>query len=173
MPANLEIKARIASSNKAVETARSLDAVYCGDLYQTDTYFCAPNGRLKLREIRGQQSELIFYERGEKSARRHSEFKIYPVEDGLGLKNILEHAMGIRAFVEKKRALFLYESARIHIDEVVDLGQFIEFEVPVSDVPGPAERMMEFLMGKFHIEENDCICHSYVDMIQKSYGITL
>jgi len=34
---------------------------------------------------------------------------------------VLEKALGVRAVVDKKRDLYLYKNARIHIDEVAGL----------------------------------------------------
>lgn len=165
MPQNLEIKARIVQAGIAITTARHLKAQDEGILEQTDTYYRVEKGRLKLREIRGSHAELIFYLREEDSPRRVSNFQIYPVHDVPGLKEILSQSLGIRAEVKKTRTLFMYERARIHIDDVRDLGSFIEFEVPIDGEPREAEKKMRLLMIAFQIRDNDCIRQSYAEML--------
>ena len=46
---NVELKARDPHPERSLERARALGAEDRGELRQRDTYFAAPNGRLKLR----------------------------------------------------------------------------------------------------------------------------
>ena len=165
MPRNLEIKARIDNVKLAQTIAQSINATYAGVLHQVDTYFIVQQGRLKLREIIDSHSELIYYLREETSVQRKSDYEIHPVHNGLSLKRILEHSLGIAATVQKTRTLFLYGDARIHIDEVKELGSFLEFEVPVLDSHSAAEQTMQFLIEKFNIQKTDFLHHSYLDMM--------
>ena len=48
---NIELKARVADLNAAARAAEALGATRRALLVQTDTYFHARQGRLKLREI--------------------------------------------------------------------------------------------------------------------------
>ena len=55
---NIEIKARLGNLSTAEATANALpEAVRHADIRQVDTYFQVPNGRLKLREITGDQTQ--------------------------------------------------------------------------------------------------------------------
>ncbi|MGE3805010.1 MAG: adenylate cyclase, partial [Gemmataceae bacterium] len=59
---NLEVKARCGDLARARQVVQEL----CGPPrveHQVDTYFQVPRGRLKLREIDGQEAALIAYER--------------------------------------------------------------------------------------------------------------
>ncbi len=171
MPRNLEVKAKIASIQNAIEFAEVLHARHAGILRQTDTYFKVPRGRLKLREIHGDHSELIFYEREETSGHRMSQFEQFPVSDPDRLKFLLTSACGVRGIVEKERILFLCnETIRIHLDDVKNLGAFLEFEIPVSDFPD-AEEQMEMLVRHFHIRPSDYVMTSYIDLIDESAKI--
>ena len=163
MPANLEIKARLAETGKALIVAHSLPARYAGELKQKDTYFSVENGRLKLREADNSIAELIFYRRVENSDRRRSNFCIYPATDPKSLKAILKGAYGIRGVVEKKRSLFLYNGSRIHIDDVKGLGHFLEFEVPLNRTDG--RKKIDFLTEVFNVRKEDYVRESYIDMI--------
>ena len=168
MPRNLEVKAKIASIPDCIALAEALHAKHAGILLQTDTYFNVTCGRLKLREIHGIHSELIFYEREETSARRMSKFEQFPVSDPDRLKFLLTSACGVRGIVEKERILFLYdETIRIHLDNVRNLGAFLEFEIPVSDFTD-AEEQMEMLVRHFHIRRDDYVIKSYIDLIDES-----
>ena len=60
---NLEIKAKLPDRANTLQAALRLGAEFNATLIQTDTYFRVPHGRLKLREIEGEHSELIFYDR--------------------------------------------------------------------------------------------------------------
>ena len=64
---NIEFKARLDDPKAALAKARALDADLWGDLRQTDTYFDAAYGRLKLRETAGFPGELVRYERTKKA----------------------------------------------------------------------------------------------------------
>ena len=38
----------------------------------------------------------------------------------------LAEALGVRSVVRKRREIYLYHNVRIHLDEVCDLGRFLE-----------------------------------------------
>jgi predicted adenylyl cyclase CyaB len=167
MPANLELKAACADPGSAHRTAHSIGARDEGILLQTDTYFGVPDGRLKLREIEGDRSELISYRRPNATPARTSRFEICPVEHPLEMIRLLELLFGIRCVVRKKRSLYLLGATRIHIDEVEGLGSFIEFEIPRGDTRLNPEEMLDRLVKEFGIGEEDVIRHSYVDMMEQ------
>ncbi|HUL44143.1 MAG TPA: class IV adenylate cyclase [Bacteroidota bacterium] len=165
MPRNLEVKAKITTIESARVLAESIHANYAGTLHQTDTYFRVSNGRLKLREINGTHAELIRYEREESSSRRESRFDVCPIKNLDGIKSLLRVACGVRGVVEKTRILYLLDgSTRIHLDEVKDLGVFLEFEVPVAKEEEASEQL-EFLIKHFGIQQSDFVKNSYIDML--------
>jgi predicted adenylyl cyclase CyaB len=166
MPKNLEIKARIQDITFTKNICERLNCTYVGQLKQTDTYFRVSQGRLKLREIENEHAELIRYDRQENSEQRTSDFEIYKCENGLALKKLLSDSLGVRAVVEKLRTLFLHEDTRIHLDEVMRLGMFLEFEVPVGSSSEKARETMNFLIQKFGIEKKDYYLNSYVDLLE-------
>ncbi len=126
---NLEFKARVADHDALASAFSRHGAMPAGMLRQTDTYFSVARGRLKIREVVNGRTELIFYDRDE-SLTNHMEshYRLVDVNDP-GLKIVLEAAMGIKIVVKKKRRLYLWKNARIHLDEVETLGKFLEFEV--------------------------------------------
>ena len=129
MARNLEFKAKVNDPSSLEKVFKDHGAVFIDDLRQTDTYFSVQNGRLKFREILGKGSELIFYKRDETSTvGMCSDYDILPVSD-LSLKDFLANSFGVKTIVEKERKLLKLENARIHIDYVIGLGDFLEFEV--------------------------------------------
>ena len=130
---NLEFKAEVREQEKLQKTFTENGARFVGVLNQRDTYFNVVEGRLKLRETEGRKAELIFYKRNEASpSAMESLYSILPVEDP-SLREFLSGSLGVKAVVDKKRLLLMLRNARIHLDEVVGLGRFLEFEVVSAD----------------------------------------
>lgn len=126
---NLEFKAKINETVALEEAFKQDGASFVDILEQTDTYFVVPRGRLKLREATGRKPELIFYERDEKSSGgMRSLYTVIPMEDA-AVKDALSRALGVKVVVAKSRRLLMLKNARIHIDEVKNLGSYMEFEV--------------------------------------------
>ena len=153
MPRNIELKARVASLDAARSTAQRLATARLGTMHQIDTYFYVPRGRLKLREIDGQGAQLISYQRSNAAEARPSDYRIESVDDGEALKRDLAASHGIQVVVDKTREVFLYHNVRIHLDEVQDLGAFLEFEAvlddEIDDAAGHAQ--VEWLCAQFGI----------------------
>ena len=166
MPQNLEIKCAHRSLAGATAVAHRIGATPKGTLRQVDTYFGVRSGRLKLREINGKQFELIHYHRTNAKSTRYSHYSIIKLEEPIAAKSVFRSLFGISVVVRKKRALFLYKNARIHIDSVERLGTFIEFEVVVNRGKSQARELMRFLMKEFGIEQKMLLGGSYSDLIR-------
>jgi predicted adenylyl cyclase CyaB len=164
---NIELKARYADLDRARDVARKLGATHQGILRQTDTYFKVAHGRLKLREIEGAGCELIWYDRINNPGARFSDYTIYPITDPETFKTMISSAMGIRCVVRKRRNPFLWTNVRIHIDEVDELGSFIEFEavMSASETEQDAYDRLAYLKGQFQIADDDRIESSYSDLL--------
>ena len=145
--------------------ARQLGAAFHATLTQTDTYFHVPRGRLKLRSIDGTHAELIQYDRPDEQGDRWSTYTRVPVGDPQGMMLALRNALGVRCVVEKVRAVYLYKTARIHIDDVKGLGSFLEFEV-VETPPAEASELMGELKAAFRVRQEDIIAGSYGEMLE-------
>jgi predicted adenylyl cyclase CyaB len=168
MPSNLEIKACIADLAVAESRAISIRSTFSGILRQTDTYFRVANGRLKLREVENCPSQLIYYERIEEDSQRLSNYDIHFSDMPQSLKLVLEKAFGIRCTVAKIRTLYLYGTTRIHLDQVEDLGNFLEFEVPVQESEKIAQNTLNVLIEAFNLNPGDFLLHSYADLMEKA-----
>lgn len=167
MAVNLELKARI-SSRKQIERIALSFARRKLVLKQTDTYFRIKNGRLKLRVINKKSAELIFYLRNEDTKRRWSAYEVYPLHSPKKMKEMLSNALGVLIEVKKERTLWMYKNARIHIDKVALLGDFIEFEVMVVKGKTQAIHLYKELVIRFGIRENQMIAESYSDLLLRA-----
>jgi len=128
---NVELKTRDADPAATLERALALGASDEGVLMQRDTYFGRARGRLKLREQDGggeAGARLIAYVRADDDGARTSAYRLAEVGETVALREALDAALGALVVVDKRRHLLLYENVRIHLDEVRDLGSFVELE---------------------------------------------
>src|SRR5262249_31497745 len=148
---NLELKARYADLDTAAARLQKIGARDAGVEVQIDTYFRVPIGRLKLREIEGKETVLIGYVRPDESSARQSNYHLAPVADAAAMKAVLADTLGIRGVVAKRRRIWLWQDVRIHLDQVAELGTFVEFEAvittPAEETAAPAqlERLSQVL----------------------------
>lgn len=166
MKRNVEIKARCDDLTAARRAAKEAGAWRVGVLRQADTYFHVRHGRLKLREIRGERAELIWYDRSNRAAARDSNYTIVHVEDPRTMKSALAMALGVRSVVTKRRELWMLRNVRIHLDEVEGLGTFIELEAVISNDSGPAvcRRRLYMLCEALGIRKEDQLAASYGEL---------
>lgn len=168
MPLNLEFKARVSDHSKIRALLEKINAKYVETILQVDTYFNIRNGRLKIREINDSTAQLIYYVRDEKEEFRWSDYQIYSLTNVAVLKDILTKAIGLKGMVEKKRDVYLVENCRIHLDDVNQLGKFIEFEY-VFDGRKGAEVMefVEHLKSELSTYILQIHRESYIDLLLK------
>lgn len=169
---NIELKARLADLPAAIVTAQSLAVEPPQRRHQIDTYFAAAHGRLKLREASGCEAQLVWYSRSDQAEAKSSDYRLVPVADPEALKQALGAALGIKQVVEKQRLIFMYGNVRIHLDDVVGLGHFLEFEAVlgpgIDDTAGHAQ--VEFLKSVFRLRNEDLLTHSYSDLLAQRNG---
>ncbi len=166
---NIEIKARCHDLKKARSIANGIQTAYLGVLHQIDTYFPTKAGRLKLREINKQSAQLIPYVKNYQAGPMQSDYALMDVDDPSLVKELFKKLLGIEFVVDKKREVFLFENVRIHLDEVAELGTFIEFEAVCSDDSEPEKLLQEGkiakLLQRFEISADDLLDLSYVDYL--------
>jgi predicted adenylyl cyclase CyaB len=163
---NLEIKATVDSLAAARRRLGVLEgATRHAILRQTDWYFRVPKGRLKLRVVgANRDGELIAYLRPDKTGARTSEFQRLPTSDAAGTRRLLERMLGAQGCVRKRREVWLYRNARIHLDAVEGLGRFIEIEVVVTEGMPQARALMKALREALGIRPGDLIAGSYGEL---------
>ena len=167
MKRNIEVKAKCADLTGARAAAMAVGAQIVGVLEQTDTYFRAHNGRLKLRETAGRAVELIWYARADHTDTRRSDYQIVNVSDPDALKAVLAAALGVRVIVKKRRELLMWHNVRIHLDTVDNLGTFVELEAVLTDESDESDSYarLETLTHALHVADADRIATSYSDAL--------
>lgn len=164
---NVEIKAHCkdpAATRKLVEKA---GAGLSGIEEQADIYYRVNDGRLKLRRIKGKHSELIRYKRADESGPKTSSYSIRRIRFPRVVHYWLALRHGLLVEVRKRREIWLWRGVRIHLDEVADLGIFLELEAVVEDIGdhGEAERRCRIMMEILAIGNDDLLSISYSDML--------
>jgi predicted adenylyl cyclase CyaB len=169
MPANIEIKARVHDFAGLQERAEQLSDTPCQVIPQEDTFFNCPQGRIKLRELGPQHGQLVYYVRQDIAGPKHSEYKIFETNDPASLKLILAEALGVRGVISKVRYLYTAGQTRIQLDDVKELGKFMELEVVLRPEQTDAEgrAIAENLMQQLGIKQGDLIETAYMDMLEK------
>ena len=163
---NLEFKANCESLDVLRQRLASLHAEHRRTMKQLDTYFNSPQGRLKLREINTHKAELIYYERSDLAESRYSNYQICDISEPTAFKQIATMAWGVKGVVEKRRELWMFGETRIHLDEVTDLGQFVELETVIhSQTEAEAQTEHQLVKDTLGIKEEDLVSVSYSDMI--------
>jgi adenylate cyclase class IV len=167
MPRNIEIKARV--SDLAAARARALA---CGARpfaveEQTDRYYTLDGGRrVKLRSIRGGRAELIEYDRPEEAGVRGSEYRVTPVRDEAAGICLVPRTPPL-VVVRKRREILLWDNVRIHLDEVEELGTFLELEAVVDETHDDqiCRAQIATLMSALALAAADLIAASYAELL--------
>ena len=165
---NIELKATDPVPARSIDACRSLNAKSSGTISQRDSYFDVPHGGLKLREEKPGRPHLIQFERAEEAQQRESRYRIIDVADSQTVLAALTAAVGLAAVVTKRRRLFLWRGVRIHLDEVEQLGTFIELEAvapPDSDLLHE-HQLISHLRTAFGITDERLIAVGYAKQLQ-------
>jgi len=168
MARNVEIKARIpdlaALRKRVVEVSVSGSEL----LVQRDTFYTVLKGRLKLREFGDGNAELIYYERPDKIGPKTSKYTRTQVADAASMRELLGQILETKAVVSKRREVFLADRTRIHLDEVDNLGTFMELEVVLTEneMDSDGERVAFVLMERLGVRQEDLIEQAYVDLLR-------
>lgn len=167
---NIELKIILPDSRNVLVVLKKIRAKSEGKLLQVDTYYNCKNGRLKLREINGKKSELIFYKRPDKSGSKVSNYEVIKFDKKRikQMRFVLRSALGEKVIVNKIRNLWIYKNTRIHLDKVTGLGNFLELETVVDGINMKQSREEhEEVVGLLSLEKNKKIEGSYSDLLLK------
>jgi predicted adenylyl cyclase CyaB len=166
---NLEVKANASSVQAMRARLRATPGAKLQPIvHQTDWYFRTPAGRMKLRECAvagARAAELILYQRPDTRKARTSHFVRLPVERPAETRRLLIRMCGLRVKVRKRREVWLFKNARIHLDRVSGLGSFVEIEVVVTRGMPQARRLMKLLVSTLGIQPADMLARSYADLL--------
>ena len=130
-----QVDSKFRWSDHEVVLARALEAGASdeGLLLQHDQFYGVSTGRLKLRTIAGAGGELIAYDREDIAAARASDYGLFSTGDAELLDEVLGRALVRTGSLEKTRHLLILRNTRIHLDDVVGLGRFVELETAIHD----------------------------------------
>jgi homotetrameric cytidine deaminase len=164
---NVELKARDADPSRTLSRALALGAADHGELRQRDTYFAVRHGRLKLREEEPGGARLIGYARPDGVQARTSAYRLVETSDAEGLRETLAAALGVRVVVAKRRRLLLWENVRIHLDEVDDLGSFLELEAVAAEGSDLAREhgLVARLRDELDVADDALVATGYADLL--------
>ena len=171
---NVELKAHDPDPAATAARCAELGAQDLGVLVQRDTYFATRHGRLKLR-VEGAGTgtgtgtgELIAYRRPDQTEPGESTYVRAPAAEPDALREALDAALGTTVVVAKRRRLFLWENVRIHLDDVDELGTFVELEAIVApdgsdleDAHAKVARLREVLA----IKDGSLVAEGYRDLL--------
>ncbi len=162
---NVEYKAELMDLALAKTICRALGATQIATLHQKDTYYKLPHGRLKKREMPGEPTEYIFYQRPDKSQPKVSQFTIYSQNEAITKFGATE--LPVWLVVNKVRELWMLGNVRIHLDSVDGLGAFLEFEALVTPQQNVArcQGIVADLREKFQPAMGEPVSVGYSDLI--------
>lgn len=167
MSINVEIKAVVADLPALRERVERISGTPGEEIYQEDTFFVVPHGRLKLRVFSPDHGELIYYERTDGLDPKPSHYLISRTSEPESLLDLLGASLGIAGHVRKHRTLYMIGNTRVHLDEVEHLGTYMELEVVLAagESTQDGEETARKLMDELHIDPSDLVRGAYVDLI--------
>ncbi len=167
MPQNVEIKARVKNEEDFRNSAQLLSDTPGELIFQKDTFFQVPQGRLKLRDFGNGEGQLIRYHRPDATGPKVSDYSISPTQDPDGLVDLLSRVLPVVGVVQKNRTLFLAGRTRIHLDDVEGLGWFMELEVVLAEneTPQQGETEARALMKSLGLDQDDLVEGAYLDLL--------
>jgi len=167
----MELKAKMKDVKEVKRRLLLLGAQRIGSFHQTDTYFEVPQGRLKIRETeRRDNGDIIFYERPDVPNIKKSHVLLIQVQPPETAKELLSKLFPTSTVVDKIREIFILGETRVHLDQVTQLGTFIELELPTTGETEKAEKsesLLDDLRAKLGIKKEDLEALSYADLLAK------
>ncbi len=163
---NVEYKAELRDPEVARGVCARMGATWVGRVIQRDVHFRTADGRLKRRETEGESPEWIFYHRADRVRPKLSHFTIYSEESARRRFGTLPMPPWVT--VEKRREIWVYQNARIHLDEVVGLGAFFEVEALVSprNHVGRCHELVNEIIALFRPTLGEPVSASYADLVE-------
>ncbi len=162
---NVEYKCELRDPEIARAVLQRIGGRRVNSVRQDDVYFKMFEGRLKKRKAEGEPLEWIQYHRQDRLGSKLCHFKI--MSESEARLRFGERPMPEWVRVGKTRELWMYGSARVHIDEVDNLGMFFEIEALVTPRQhiGRCHRLIRSLLTRFGPTLGEPIACSYGDMM--------
>ena len=170
---NIEIKAHCPDPDRIRSILQDAESDYRGLDHQIDTYFRVPKGRLKLRQG-NIECALIQYQRPNQTGPKNSEVVLVAMgEKADNLRLALSNALGVLTIVDKKREIYFVENVKLHVDEVQNLGNFVEIEAIDYEGTIGEEKLREQCqqwIERLGIKREHLLESSYSDMLMEKEG---
>lgn len=170
---NLELKVAVDDEAFAEIARRARRLGASRTLYQHDTYFNVPVGRLKLRETHEGtriSAELIGYSRPNHEGARWSEYyrADFLTSQIAPFITMMKSTIGVKTEVEKRREVVVTGRTRIHLDHVTGMGNFVELETVVDSEDGDdgADVELADIAGMLGLGAYPAIAGSYSDLME-------
>lgn len=164
---NVEIKARCNQPDQIRNVLKDHKADFKGTDHQIDTYFNVPDGRLKLRQGTIEQN-LIYYNRTNTQSPKPSDINLVAAEHPDQLHQLLRNALGEMVVIDKQREIYFIDNVKFHIDDVKELGNFVEIEAIDNDgtfSEDELHKQCQHYLELLGILEKDLVAESYSDLL--------
>lgn len=164
----VELKAKVNNLEPIRRKLKVFEARNVGTFRQTDIYFSVPQGRLKLRQIDSEKTQLIYYERENISRPKRSDVFIMEIPESKAFTALLKKILKVKATVKKTREIYWFERTQIHLDTVDSLGCYVECERKTPNTLKEIERntkLLEKLMETLEINPENLEKASYSDLV--------
>ncbi|MEY3025234.1 MAG: hypothetical protein RL136_1714 [Planctomycetota bacterium] len=166
---NIEFKAELRNIDLARSVCFVVGARALGVLLQTDEYVAVPEGRLKRRverieETGASRESWIWYDRPDRTTARASRWT------RLDEQQVCVRWPGIdrrpERVIVKRRELWKVDNVRVHLDAVAGLGNYFELEgvVGVGDDPAATRNLVGRLIDQFRPALGEPVSGSYADL---------
>lgn len=161
----VELRARIKDKSEIEKSLLKLGCEKQGSSYMVDEYFqlINPDEQNFIYRIRVKNEEYIFtLKKGGIGAWMEKEINI---SNPTIMKNILLNS-NFENFltIKKDRMKFSFKNMNINLDDLEDVGEFIEVEIICDDADKGHSQIQEFLIG-LGIKKEDIIKKGYVRML--------
>lgn len=172
MAKNVEFKAKISDYDSMYKRIFSITNETPILLKQQDIFFNIGKGRLKLRTISEEQHEIIYYNRQNLFKPKISKYYRLKIKHYHLINKLLRIFLGEKEIVKKDRCLFLKDNIRFHLDNVWNLGVFLEIEYIMSRKESAQDATIKVnkLLKELEIKPDMLICNSYVDLLNEKFA---
>jgi adenylate cyclase class IV len=167
---NIEVKCRVSSLAEVRSKALAIATRPAELVEQTDTFFAVPAGRLKVREFTDGSGELISYDRPDQPGPKESAYTRVSCQNAKMLSQALRSVLPVRGVVVKRREVIVVGRTRIHLDEVSNLGTFVELEVVLrgDESPEAGTREALQLLEILGISTSTLLSGAYIDLLERA-----
>ncbi len=170
---DIALVARLRDVEAAACACRALGAEDEGTVRRTETYFTLGRHRLKLSETDDARPVLVGYSAPEAAGagRRQSRRRI--VENPGEVRAALVRQWGVKAVIKTTRRTFVLRGrARVHLDRVESLGDFVEIEAAVDEASGydedAARKDVARVCRELGLAPRDAVAESYATLLAET-----